>query len=158
MTTKKKANKKAQTKTVKIIGVTSSPVKLPEVTGNRRFVPVSVDPREQFNKKAPAIKKPAIGPIVKSDSRPVQLTNNQVDKIVKAIGKPAKLVPVFNRKGLGVYIRMNREKKGLTYYALANLTNMKIYQLQAMENNTKSYTIDSLIKVLKALEVNITFN
>ena len=60
------------------------------------------------------------------------------------------------RNKIGGYLKSTRTQKGLSMYLVAQRAGMKIGQIKAMEEGNTSYTIDSLLKVLSALETTTT--
>jgi transcriptional regulator with XRE-family HTH domain len=56
------------------------------------------------------------------------------------------------RQKVGEYLKSRRQEKKLTYYAVAKLAGLSIEQVQSIEAGDKSYTIDSLLKITRALD------
>lgn len=59
------------------------------------------------------------------------------------------------KREIGKRIIKARKEKGMTYYALSQATGLHQSVLQSIETASKSYTIDSYLKVTKALDVTI---
>lgn len=59
------------------------------------------------------------------------------------------------RVEIGDKINKVRASRGLTLYAVAKTAGIKIDQLKAVEDGSKAYTFDTLIKVCDALDLSI---
>jgi HTH-type transcriptional regulator/antitoxin HipB len=59
---------------------------------------------------------------------------------------------------LGKMIRAAREERHLTQEQLGQLVGVKKAQISKLENSANSATIDTIIKVFKALKAEINFN
>jgi len=59
---------------------------------------------------------------------------------------------------LGKMIRAARKERHLTQEQLGKLVGVKKAQISKLENSTNSATIDTILKVFKALEAEISFN
>lgn len=61
--------------------------------------------------------------------------------------------PILNaRKKIGKRLKRIRDNKKLTYYGVAKLSGLSIEQVQSIENGDKAYTIDSFIKIIRAID------
>ena len=59
---------------------------------------------------------------------------------------------------LGQMIRTTRKEKNLTQEKLGELIGVNKSQISKLENNTNSATIETIIRVFKALKAEINFN
>lgn len=59
------------------------------------------------------------------------------------------------KKEIGTTIKSEREKQGFSLYKLARMCNMSQTLLGNIESGDTSYTIDSLIKISHALNLNL---
>lgn len=57
---------------------------------------------------------------------------------------------------MGQIIREARQKKNLTQEQLGELVGVKKSQISKLENNTKNFRIDTILKVLDALGAKLT--
>ncbi|MBN1567638.1 MAG: helix-turn-helix transcriptional regulator [Acidobacteria bacterium] len=62
-----------------------------------------------------------------------------------------------NHQDIGGMVRFNRQKAGLTQVGLANLAGIGKTAVFDIENNKPSVQCDTLKKVLRALNIQITF-
>ncbi len=59
---------------------------------------------------------------------------------------------------LGKMIKMARQERNLTQEQLGKLVGVQKSQISKLESNTNSATIDTILKVFKALKADIHFN
>lgn len=59
---------------------------------------------------------------------------------------------------LGDMIRMVRKERNLTQQQLGELIGVQKSQISKLERNTKNVTIETILKVFKALEANVRFS
>lgn len=64
----------------------------------------------------------------------------------------------LNMEILGRMIKTARKERNLTQEQLGNLIGVKKAQISKLESSTNSATIDTIIKVFKALKADISFN
>lgn len=64
----------------------------------------------------------------------------------------------LNMEILGRMIKTARKERNLTQEQLGNLIGVKKAQISKLESSTNSATIDTIIKVFKALKAEISFN
>lgn len=57
------------------------------------------------------------------------------------------------RQLIGKYLKSVRKDKGLTVYAVSKISGLQRAQIQAIEKGDSSYTIDSFIRIIQALDV-----
>jgi transcriptional regulator with XRE-family HTH domain len=57
------------------------------------------------------------------------------------------------RQLVGQYLREVREGKNMTIYAVEKASGLDLRQIKAIESGESSYTIDSFIRLIQALDV-----
>ena len=63
----------------------------------------------------------------------------------------------MTKQQIGQFIKSVREQKGLTYYEVWKLSGVTNQVQKSIESATKDYTIGSLLKVCRALEIKLTW-
>lgn len=64
---------------------------------------------------------------------------------------------VIEREVVGNYLSSLRKSKGITKYRVSKETGLKFDAINAIENGSKAYTIDSLLKYSAGLGVHLFF-
>ena len=64
----------------------------------------------------------------------------------------------LNMEVLGKMIKMARQERNLTQEQLGNLVGVQKAQISKLESSANSATIDTVLKVFKALKAEINFN
>jgi len=82
------------------------------------------------------------------------------DKVIGKIGTPERDRYEYdlNMELLGRMIKTARKERNLTQEQLGNLVGVKKAQISKLESSTNSATIDTIMKVFKALKAEISFN
>lgn len=82
------------------------------------------------------------------------------DEVIGKIGTPERDQYEYelNMEILGRMIKTARKERNLTQEQLGNLIGVKKAQISKLESSTNSATIDTVIKVFKALKAEISFN
>ncbi len=82
------------------------------------------------------------------------------DKYIGEKGTPARAEYEYELKMdvLGYMIKKARQERNLTQEQLGKLVGVQKAQISKLENSANSATIDTVIKVFKALKAEISFN
>ncbi len=82
------------------------------------------------------------------------------DKHIGKIGTPERDKYEFDLKVevLGQIIKSTRKERHLTQEQLGNLIGVQKSQISKLERNTKNVTIETILKVFRALKTNIKFS
>lgn len=82
------------------------------------------------------------------------------DKYIGKIGETERDLYEYelNMELLGRMIKTARQERNLTQEELGNLVGVQKSQISKLENSTNSATIDTILKVFKALKADIHFN
>ncbi len=82
------------------------------------------------------------------------------DEVIGKIGTPErdKYEYELNMELLGRMIKTARKERNLTQNQLGELVGVKKSQISKLESSANSATIDTVIKVFKALKAEISFN
>ena len=82
------------------------------------------------------------------------------DKYIGKIGENERDLYEYelNMELLGRMIKTARQERNLTQEELGNLVGVQKSQISKLEKSTKSATIDTILKVFKALKADIHFN
>lgn len=82
------------------------------------------------------------------------------DDLIGKIGAPERDQYEFELKLklIGDMIQQVRKQRNLTQQQLGELIGVKRAQISRLENNTGSVTIETILKVFKALEAQVNFN
>ncbi len=59
------------------------------------------------------------------------------------------------KEKIGEFLMHKRIQKGISYYRIEKLTNMRQPLVQSIEKGTQAYTINSLIKLCDVLDVDL---
>jgi len=86
--------------------------------------------------------------------------NEAEDKLIGVKGTPQRDQYEFELKltQIGEMIRTARKERNLTQDQLGQLIGVKKAQVSRLENNTSNVTIDTILKVFKALKADINFH
>lgn len=66
------------------------------------------------------------------------------------------IVHKMNREKIGKKVKSKRLLLKMSYYELAKRSGVTIQQLHAIEDSTKSYRVDTLLKILPVLELELS--
>jgi len=82
------------------------------------------------------------------------------DQLIGRIGTPEREEYEFELKLelIGDMIQMARKDRNLTQQQLGELIGVKKAQISRLENNTGNVTIETILKVFKALNAKVNFN
>ena len=82
------------------------------------------------------------------------------DKLIGAKGTPQREQYEYELKLelIGDMIKAARKERNLTQEQLGELIGVKKAQVSRLENNTSNVTLDTILKVFKALKAEINFN